>query len=73
MQNFFPAFISFFFALKARLQVLKFEYCQIKLENTVTKDKLASTVTGKISLKLDFNSNSTLLLVGRQFESLSNV
>jgi len=24
-------FISFFFALKARLQVLKFDFCQIKL------------------------------------------
>jgi len=24
-------FISFFFALKGRLQVLKFEFCQIKL------------------------------------------
>jgi len=28
----FSVFISFLFALKARLQVLKFEFCQIKLE-----------------------------------------
>jgi len=31
MQKFFVGMLSFFFALKAQLQVLKFEFCQIKL------------------------------------------
>jgi len=30
-KKFSSVYISFFFALKARLQVLKFEFCQIKL------------------------------------------
>jgi len=32
-------FITFFFALKARLRVFKFEFCQIKLGD---RDKLAT-------------------------------
>jgi len=31
MQKNFVCVLSFFFALKVKLQVLKFEYCQIKL------------------------------------------
>jgi len=31
MKKFCFVFISFFFALKARLQILKFEFCQFNL------------------------------------------
>jgi len=39
--------MSFFFALKARLQVLKFEFCQVKLGRI----RINLQLTGKISLK----------------------
>jgi len=31
MKNFLSVFISFFFTLKAKLQILKFEFCQVNL------------------------------------------
>jgi len=55
-------FISFFFALKDKLQVLKFGFCQIKLRYRITNLQL----TDKISLKLDPNS-SLLLGYGHQY------
>jgi len=51
-------FVSFFFELKAELQVLKFEFCQVKLE--YIEQRINLQFTGKISPKLD--SNSSLLL-----------
>jgi len=49
-------FISFYFALKAKLQVLKFEFCQITLEEL----RINLQLTVKFLFKLD--SNSSLLL-----------
>jgi len=48
-------FVSFFLALKSKLQVLKFEFCQVELEQQINLQ-----LTGKISPKLD--SNLSLLL-----------
>jgi len=53
--------IFFFFALKVRLQILKFEFCQIMLG---IEQWINLQLTGKISLKSDFNS-SLLLEYGR--------
>jgi len=61
MQEGFRLF--FFFALKAIFQLLKFEFCQIKLE---VKSRIALQITGKTLLKLDSNS-SLLLEYGRKF------
>jgi len=43
----------FFLTFKAKLQVLKFEFCQLKLGRPT--DKLA--INGKFSLKLDSNAS----------------
>jgi len=56
-KNISSVFVSFFFALKARLQVLKFEFCQIKL---MVEKPPNLKLTDKILLKLD--SISSLLL-----------
>jgi len=46
-----------FYALKAKLQIVKFEFCQVKLRVEL---RINLQLTGKMSLKLD--SNSSLLL-----------
>jgi len=51
-------FVSFFYELKAELQLLKFEFCQVKLR--FLEQRMNLQLTGKISSKLD--SNSSLLL-----------
>jgi len=51
-------FISFFFALKAGLQIFKFEFCQS--QNKLGEQWINLQLTDKISLQL--NSNSSLLL-----------
>jgi len=51
-KKFSSVFMASFLALKAKLQLLQFEFCQIKLGYRTT-DNLQ--LTGKISLKLDFN------------------
>jgi len=54
MQNSFSSvFISFFFALKAKLQEFKREFCQMKLG---TKDKLAINWKNftRVELQLEF-------------------
>jgi len=48
-------FISFFFALKVKLNDLKFEFCQFKLESQINLQ-----LTGKVSLESDFNSSLLL-------------
>jgi len=48
-------FISFFFALKARFQVLKFEFCPFRVE--LTKDKLTISWQkfAQVRLQLEFS------------------
>jgi len=64
----FVCFISFFLVLKARLQELKFEFCQISWSRATDKMQL----TGKISLKLDSNSSS-LLEYGRYCQTCHHI
>jgi len=50
-------FISFYFALKARLHVLKLEFCQIQVK---VEQRIILQLTDIISFQLDFNSSLLL-------------